>query len=428
MPLGMAASLSLYILEFFGACSLSLILRLFAHDLPSMMNTLRTILLLFAMLYCLIPFEAATQTLPLVIRLVAATLIAVYAWHVSSFKRSTIGDIALAIVILAALGNVLFGFSLRFFVFLVAVIFGYITANAVIYSSAFHRVFVRSIKALLLLSMAGLVIQLATYIFTGKILLLHEIVYPMSRARLEVMDGLVRFGGIYIEPGTYANFMYMFLLAYMVASKDMSSWLIYACAISIVLTGSVWGMVFGAYLLAVVFLANISPKKLYASVPLAFFSGYTLYLLSQGQAMDYLVQKMQFQSESGHSKVVLVNEFLQRFQEYIVAGDGFEQKICQTCASPQDAGLMINMILVFGILFATAIFLVLLYSFISGRQWVMLVSFLPVLLSKAYYWDFVVWLLFFLIVFRSLLSEARVKSVCYARGKPRGNHLYAGRR
>ena len=65
-------------------------------------------------------------------------------------------------------------------------------------------------------------------------------------------------GGVYIEPGTYSNMMYVFLFLYFILKKEKIDLLVFAGSLSIILTYSAWGIIFGSYLMIILILGKLN--------------------------------------------------------------------------------------------------------------------------------------------------------------------------
>src|SRR5690606_28506318 len=69
-----------------------------------------------------------------------------------------------------------------------------------------NKYLIRSLEVLIYVSFASLVLQLLLHRFWGYVDI-HAFIYPWSEARYGDQGSFVRLGGLYIEPGTLANWV-----------------------------------------------------------------------------------------------------------------------------------------------------------------------------------------------------------------------------
>ena len=371
---------------------------------------LKIFFLFISLLYCLLPFETNPVQLSILIRLIFAIIITFYALHVGNYtirKNTLAGVLFTLLFILAFISFFLNTTSLYFPIFVGSVIFAAITANMITNNHEFNKQFITAFQWLLIFSIAMLFLQKAIYASSGVILPLHEMFFPLSEARTPIQttfSDIARLGGIYIEPGTYANFMYTFLIIYLLISKNISSPLLFIGAISLPFTFSVWGMVFGSYLLVILTISNLKRlsgiKRVLALSFIFITSSFTVGYFLDSPAIELAIYKLDKNSESEalSSKTKAHDEFSENFQDYLLIGGGFKTDFCSSCESWQDSGIFLNLFVVFGIFSSIIIFIIYMTSWLSNGEWLGFIASLPIFVSKLFYFDFSFWLLVFLAI------------------------------
>lgn len=292
--------------------------------------------------------------------------------------------------------------------FIFSILFGHIVANALYNSDGFRSSFLIALKWLIVLSIILLVVQYAVLLLTGNVLDIHGFIFPFSEARISVntMFGFYRMGGMYIEPGTYSNMMYIFLILYMVLSKKTDSLLLYVGVASIILTGSVWGLIFGSYMATILFIEKLLKtkeipliKKIFTTLILIVVYYASISYLQNSKLLKYAENKMNTNNPSVNAKELTFTKYQESYSDFLILGEGFSPEFYVGIPSPQDAGLLLNITVIFGVLAGLIIAIVFLVSTIRCCSWVLLFATLPVFISKLYYVDRVFWLLFFVMIF-----------------------------
>lgn len=363
-----------------------------------------TFLIFLLLLYSFVPYEIISSNITIGIRLGIISVLTVFICLIVRIRTNIYIIIVFLLIFLCAIINSLISTSLYIFLFLASITSCFIIANAIIYNHFFKLLFANALKWLLLVSIMMLFLQIIIFKFTGNILELHNIFFPYSHARVQLIENLdlFRFGGMYIEPGTYSNYMYTFLILYMILNRGKDNLILFVGAISIILTVSVYGIIFGTYFLILLTFKHLnkySLKKIFIFISLlVILIGVVVQKIQETNIYKFIQVKLQFKSMSGYSKMELINNFKEKYTDYIYLGEGFDNIIGQGIISPQDAGLFINLMIKFGILFALLIVITCILFFILNRKWTLLLCFLPILLSKLFYWDFAFWLLYFVVL------------------------------
>ncbi len=362
------------------------------------------------LLYGFIPYEVGgNSSLSLFLRLIVIVTLTLYLFFLSKLYKKTNIIVLLFIISFYSLLSSIISASLYLFVFLTSILSEFVIANILRYNSYIRKRFIFSLKCLIFLSTAMLFLQEFYYITHYSVLKLHEFFYPFSQARFEEIDclELVRLGGLYIEPGTYSNYMYIFLITYIFVDKKHSVLLVFLAIISLIVSMSVWGVLCGFYLLIIYGIKTLWSasviKKIFIipilCIVITYGAMYKTEDISDTPVFIFIQNKLQMETPSGHSKLTVIKRFKEKISSYVLLGDGFASQLNYDIDSPQDAGFSINFAIVFGIMFTLFISIIYSYSLIKYKNLFILTASLPILIGKIYYWEFSFWLLFFLVVY-----------------------------
>ncbi len=353
-------------------------------------------LLLFVLfVYTFIPFETASEGLALQIRSVGAILLMAYALLTAkwSLDRSTlaIAVLVLSMAVLAAIVST----SGRVFILGISVFLGAVISCAIRDDIKFRANFLCALELLLVISSLALLVQVAIWKATGEIVHIHEFVFPLSESRVEDHFFFARMGGVFIEPGTYANWTCLFVVAYRLLSDRPKHWLMFLVGAAMVASVSAWGLAAGLVILLVSAAGALRAAPL-SGIPLLAGVGLAISWVLSSDVLDFIETKSALESDSGDSKVVAINEFVRIFDSILLLGQGFAPDFCRFCLAPQDAGVFIGLSVVTGVLFAVVAFSFFYLGVFSkaGLSGLLVAAF--VVVSKVFYWDFILWVLFFL--------------------------------
>lgn len=357
-------------------------------------KSLKTTVFVFLLLYCLVPFETKNASLSLAIRMSVALVIVFYSVDKCSYlpKKSSY---ALFLFLSVAFISAITSFSLKFYVIICAFLFGISCSLAIHQNVAYRALFARSVVVVLNSSVVVIFLQLMWWKFSGNVIPFHEIVFPMSSSRTEIHDGFVRLGGLFIEPGTYSNWMYTIYLIYLFITKESIGWMGVLIAISLIATASVWGMGVGAIVLFLYITTLFSEKKYVPGIFFLSIAAVFIFYFLESSLYSFFQDKLLFETLSGTSKIDAIAQFKIIFWDILLLGNGFDSQFCMGCLSPQDVGIFINLAVVMGVVFSVAIFLLLMLFALRVGGIRLVVMIIPLGLTKIFYWDFVFWLIFF---------------------------------
>jgi hypothetical protein len=355
--------------------------------------------LFVAFLYCLIPFEAGASNFAIVLRLGVATCLVLLVLLRFRPEITKTAAAYLGLLFVFSTMAALRGLSGGVLALACSAAFGVLIASAAIQSTAFRETLRTSLLLLIAFSVLTLLLQVVVYIYNGSVLDIHQLLYPVSEARIYQNVGFMRLTGFYIEPGTYSNWLYMLLMIYVAISPGRSTQLVLVVAASMIFTLSAWGG--GVAALLIIVTALSSGKWRWAV--LVFTVLVIVIIVVPADLIDgwfaVYEQKTDLDQISAGSKVETYAEFYRILDSVLVVGDGFKSSFCDFCLSPQDAGLALNISVVLGLLFAVGMFGAYFFLLLRAGEFAFATLSIPFLFTKAFYWDFVVWLLFFLVVF-----------------------------
>lgn len=369
----------------------------------------KSFLLFLGFLYALIPFEASSAILTNAIHIVALMFVMGYALFLSNFKLriNKIGRITLMIIAFFVLISSMVSYDRSGLIFTFSIIFGAIIASLINYNSKFNNLFLVALKWLIIFSISMLFLQIVILNISGNVIRIHEMIYPFSMARISINEGyndLYRMGGIYIEPGTYSNMMYLFLIIYIVISKKISSSLLIIGAISIIFSYSVWGMVFGSFLFIILMVAKLKgaswKKKMIVLFALVLVGIISVNYLTERPEVIYAIDKVNSDANTVVDKEMVYRKYKETFDSFLLIGEGFTPQFNIGLISVQDSGFLLNLSIIFGIFFALIILVIYSISFLRCFTWIIYLASLPIFISKIFYFEPVFWLLFFLLIYK----------------------------
>lgn len=262
--------------------------------------------------------------------------------------------------------------------------------------------FGRILTGLLLLWVGSLLAQVVLYFGAGSVVDLHQLLHPYSEARIGGAGLLFRFTGVHIEPGTYANWVYLLVLLRAVVSGRLFDWIAVAAVTSILLTVSVWGAVavslyFIGFLLALIAAGRSADRTKLGVVAvlvlvMAFFF-FQKFGLAIEEALNYFFVRAELGDASGTAKIDAYAGFLNVLGDAVVLGFPLDFDFCSGCASPQDSGIFVNLVVRAGLLVTIFIFSVLLLMFWRMFGFPVVLVVMPVFTSKVFYFDPIFWML-----------------------------------
>ncbi|MGE5650313.1 MAG: hypothetical protein ACM34A_08940 [Bacillota bacterium] len=279
--------------------------------------------------------------------------------------------------------------------------FGAVIAAGLVHG-VLRPVLLRSLDFLLAAWLISFAVQFALYIGGGIIVDVHQIFHPYSEARISSGwdDGLLRMTGVHIEPGTYSNWVYGLVFLRGVARRKFFDFFSVVAIASTLLTFSFWGILSASIYL---FAACMSSLSVVRSSTLFKLLGIAVVVvgayafvadLGMDEVTEYLYQRSTMGDSSGDSKLRAYGGFLHEFDEILVLGKPLDHDFCDGCESPQDAGVLLNAIILLGLPVSLAVFGIAGYTAYAIGRLSGLLAYLPLLFGKFYVYEPILWLIF----------------------------------
>lgn len=363
---------------------------------------LTSVVLWVLAVYAFLPTESETSTFPMIVRTFAACLIMLTAL-ISVLELRFQFSIPLVFLIFYFTVLAVISFSFRYFVVLVVVSSAFVWAVAFYQSQYFRRATVLALNLLLYFSIGFLLLQFVEYYLFGRLFDYHNLLFPWSEARLPLWSSLARVGGVYLEPGSYANWMYVFLLLRLFLDRSVNFTLVPLVAFTMAFSMSAWGVLVGAFVLFVYSFGRLDRAFVFYLICGLIGIYVAGSLLQTGDILAFMEAKL-FYSGSRDVRDSAFQEFISTFPEWIVFGLGFGKVFCVDCSSPQDAGVLISLIVVYGAPLALfALGAIFVFAYRQGG-WHLAVLALPLITTKIFYWEPVFWFIFMISLLGLLLE------------------------
>lgn len=360
----------------------------------------RSIALAIGLHYVLAPAESPGSSFAVDLRLVVAMMISLvvlaHTWREDAWQ-----SVALPLTLLCAWILLLnfpsaTWYALIFCVFVIAsaaIAIGFTVART-------RSLFLSALDALIVIWIVALLFQILAYYALGAVVDLHAFLHPYSQARLyeEGMYGLFRMTGLHIEPGTYSNWMFgIVFLRGLLRNRFFDGLSVLAVA-SLPLTVSFWGLLcaavyFGAYALHLAGRKGAGRALPFAGLVILAGGIYSLVgsdLLQS--ATEYFLYRSELEDGSGYAKRSAYREFMSELWTVAAFGTPVDHDFCGGCEAPQDAGILINLIMRLGVagtllmLFPLAV-----ATFRTGGAAGLLLL-LPLAFAKFFYFEPILWI------------------------------------
>lgn len=267
-----------------------------------------------------------------------------------------------------------------------------------------------AVQAYMVFNLAGLLLALGWAGLSGDKFDFHHVLFPVSRSRLQVQFGFPRLSGFQIEPGTYANWMYLALSLRILLKRRVLSSFNTICAISMVATFSVWAfMAAGFYFLgaALEFLAaqHISPgvrNRTIGAILVLALAGWIfpdVFLESSWTTLFYkyylFLQTRLSTNPAGSSTLMLDIYALANLKvsamNALFFGQPLSVSFCPVCAHPYDLGLWASLIFHLGMLPAICLVFAFVVRVVRIFGWASVTALVPVFLTKTLVFDALPW-------------------------------------
>lgn len=260
----------------------------------------------------------------------------------------------------------------------------------------------RTIDWLIIGWISSLTLQIAWHLSTTELLDVHNFFFPTSEARLESIINIVRYTGVHIEPGTYANWMFGLIILRSLAKRQLFDRLALAGVLSTLATMSAWAFLGSATYLITYLLHHVANVKIRSLSRVASLM-VTCILLSTylsanyadhvNEVISYFTARSELEDASGSAKVSATEGFKSSIPEIIFTGKPLTHDFCGGCLSPQDSGIFINIAIRTGLIYALIIFLLISAALVKTSGWPSLLLMAPLCFAKYYYFDPIFWMI-----------------------------------
>lgn len=326
--------------------------------------------------------------------LVAISVIAFFSTRVVFVARVQLVAFCLLFLSLFVISNLLSGaFPVLMFAVLSVVVWCGAVINSAVESSWEFRVdFITVLGLLMGFWIASFLVQAVWYYLSGEVLQLHGVFSPFSvdeqRAQL-LSSGLARLGGAHIEPGTYVNWLFGVILVKALYQGRLFDKANSIGCVTMPASMSFWGVI--AFCFSAVSYLLSERRKSATYIKLMFFLLLAVYVIVSldvwSVAYEYFETRSQGEDESTEAKLDGYAGFFANLAFYWLIGAGADFDFCSGCLSPQDSGVLVNLVVQIGLLPAVAVYTLIFLGFYRRLGVAGVLVLIPSMISKWYYWD-----------------------------------------
>lgn len=258
------------------------------------------------------------------------------------------------------------------------------------------------ISWILVASAGAIFLQYVVFYTFGTIIELHGVLFPWGESRTVFLEyfGLARFAGLYTEPGTHANWVIAFILLRGLLTGNVIDRFSITSMISVALAITAWGVIaVMVFILSAVLLLATTKRKISTGVILLSMSagcmvGLVLYLEIFDAIFEYFSFRAELENNSGTSKVDAWRYGWELLNDFMFIGFPIGYDYCGGCQSPQDAGVILNLSVYFGVFAATLFTLFCILGVATGIGVYAVPLGAIVFFGKYYYFDPIIWFIF----------------------------------
>lgn len=377
-----------------------------ARSLTRTRLALIRVLLAFLAIYAFYPSESSSERFSLLVRFVAFGVMASLAVVRGSARQEVLAVfswVTLFFVLAISSSNMPY-FSPRVLNTISAVIFA---AAVVSFTASDYARFIclKVFDFLLILAASCIFIQIFLYLSTGYIIEIHGAFFPWGLSRSAEIEkfGIARLSGMFTEPGTHSVYVFGLLICRALYSGKVFDRISVVGVASIASTLSVWGVGVVLVYCVAYFVSAVqsgkSVRNFLGGIATLFFFLIFAFLALPDVFIENILQYFEVRSQltdgSGSSKVTAWLMAEARFDEVAALGLPVTVDFCDGCYSPQDAGLVLSFSMYFGMLAAFVFFSLYFLGLYWSGGWGLVVFGAPFPFSKFFYFDPLVWIIFF---------------------------------
>ena len=264
--------------------------------------------------------------------------------------------------------------------------------------------FVRALDAVLLIWALALILQFSMSMLGFEFVDLHKVVFGYSESRtFNAFINYPRPSGLHLEPGTHAQWVFGLVMVRFFLTGIFSRSAVLAI-LSIPLSMSFWGLGATLFLLPVMFF-NIrksavsgfaSQLGILAGVLIVAIIVYFFASIFGDTFWEYVTVRSTLEDGSGSSKTQAYSFFFRDWFNYLLIGNNYSFDFCGGCLSKQDAGLLLNMFVYFGVLPSVLVWFVIAVRGIKSVGYVFLIFLMLVATTKFSIYEPIFWLVCFI--------------------------------
>jgi hypothetical protein len=113
---------------------------------------------------------------------------------------------------------------------------------------------------------------------------------------------------------------------------------------------------------------------------------------------NYIQGRADFADVSGQTRVAFSYDFSQKFYDFLLVGVDLNYTLCPICLSPQDAGVVLNFAVYFGVVGTIVLLLFLVGGMKNCGGWSAVVLLPPLFSSKFFVWEPLWWMIILLLI------------------------------
>ncbi len=365
-------------------------------------GTLRPGLWICAVLFFVVatPFESDQSGVGYLIKVTSLAPIIVYAIAMRGAKLGAISAMPALIILSTFFINTVVQYSDRGMIAIASMLAGLLTGQ--LRGEKWERDLDFLFAFAIVVHLAAFLFAFIAYYGFGELVDVHHILFPRA-SRTAAYGAFARVSGLHTEPGTYAQWMVMYVLGRSLVRRSIVTPLHAIATASLLLTVSLWAIIVVvlvglAMAVESAFSGGLKRRASKVSMIILVSLGLAATVRSLDSAASqasfgFLQDKADVRSETARDKLK-ASDFLSReLSTVILHGKPVEPGFCPECIAPTDAGLAVNALYYFGIVPTTLFAIALLVSVQAnwGAAFSLLV--IAVAVWKAPFFDPLLWVL-----------------------------------
>lgn len=346
-------------------------------------------------------------------RMIAFISLAIYVVLVYGIKED-VTRLTGTIILISTYFLIINGQNVGFFVIMgtvfisLGLIFGFLSSRSL--SSKFDFL----TRAYLIFNIFGLFLAIALYYATSELIDLHSLVFPFSASRIGEHLGQVRLSGFQIEPGNYANAIFLIVVFRSIINRKIFDYINSFSILTTILTYSAWAPLgILVYFTSSVFEFLVNKKSNKRKIRLFFLYRFFIFLflfISMLWVISYVVKLDMFQifnarygdgydAGSTEFKREALTAWLGFVDMRLLVGRPMGETFCIGCEAPQDLGTGFNMVFYLGALPTTLLFAIAWANLTRATNFAFSFLVLPLFVTKYFFYDPLYWMVIGVMLF-----------------------------